>query len=104
MKRSARGVDGEEPTPMKRPARVTGGHRGLRVVHAFLRIVLVCALVVLLALIAVREVQGLAAAAVAGRAATSSSTTVPSIGPTSSAPTTTPTPAGALPAPTGGHA
>ena len=92
---------------MKRPARVTGGHRGLRVVHAFLRIVLVCALVVLLALIAVREVQGLAAAAVAGHdgTRTSTSTTVPSIGPTSSAPTTTPTPAGALPAaPTGGRA
>jgi hypothetical protein len=89
---------------MKRPARVTGGHRGLRLVHALLRIVLVCALVVLLALIAVREVQGIAAAAVAGRAATSTSTSVPSIGLTSSAPTTAPSPAGALPAPTGGRA
>lgn len=57
---------------MKRPARATGGRRG-RVVHAVVRIVLVCALVVLLALIAVRELQGFGRA-VAGRPAGISST------------------------------
>jgi hypothetical protein len=73
---------------MERPARVTGQHRGLRTVHVLMRILLVCALVVLLTLIAMREVRGLAAATVSGRSPTSTSTT---------APATTPSP-GAAPA------
>jgi len=60
---------------MTRPARATGGRRGLRVVHALMRIVLVCALVILLALIAMREVQGITRAAVPAHHAAGAPTT-----------------------------
>ena len=58
---------------MERPARVASPHRGLRVAHVLIRLLLVGALVVLLALIAMREVAGFTAATVHGRAATSTS-------------------------------
>lgn len=51
---------------MERSARVTRGHRGLRAVHAAMRLVLVAALVVLLALIAVRVLRGFSALASGG--------------------------------------
>jgi len=88
------------PTPMQRPAKVMGRHRGLRVVHTAMRVVLVCALLVLLTLIAVREVAGLAAVALPGSAAGSTSSTAPATGTPS--PTTTPSPAAALAARGGG--
>lgn len=62
---------------MGRPARATGGRRGLRTLHAAVRLLLVCALVILLALIAVREVQQLTAA-VHGPGVTSTPTPAPS--------------------------
>jgi hypothetical protein len=87
---------------MERPARVPRRHRGLRVVHTVMRIVLVCALVVLLSLIAVREVEGLAAAALPGPAAASTPTAAAPTRTASSAPDTTPSHAAVLAASRGG--
>jgi len=50
-------------------------------VHALVRIVLVCALVILLALIALREVQGIAATSVHRRAASDGRVTWTAVAP-----------------------
>jgi hypothetical protein len=81
---------------MKRPAKVTGRHRGLRAVHTLVRILLVGALVVLLTLIAMREVAGLTGPAARGVAPISTATSAPSAG------STTPPPATAATAPSSG--
>jgi hypothetical protein len=80
---------------MKRPAKVTGRHRGLRAVHTLVRILLVGALVVLLTLIAMREVAGLTGPAARGVAPISTATSAPSAG-------STPPPATAATAPSSG--
>ena len=82
---------------MKRPARVAGRHPVLRAVHTLLRLVLVCALLVLLTLIAVREVAGITAAANPARSTTGASSRAPAATTPSAPPTTPPATAALIP-------